>query len=57
MGVKVDSDNGRIFMTDLGGCVYRIDLSKSDGLRKGKMYEDWGTYTGVTLLCARQQRE
>ena len=46
IGLKLDSQNKRIFVTDLGGCVYSFDLN---GMNKRKMYEDQGTYTGITI--------
>ena len=46
IGLKLDLQNMRIFVTDLGGCVYSFDLN---GMKKRKMYEDQGTYTGITI--------
>ncbi|CAJ0543515.1 Ff.00g037900.m01.CDS01 [Fusarium sp. VM40] len=49
IGIKLDSKNGRIFATDLGGAVYQLDM---DGGNKKKVYEGAGTYTGITLADA-----
>lgn len=47
IGLKLDIKNKRAFVTDLGGCVYSVELNGSNRVRK--MYEDQGTYTGITL--------
>ena len=46
IGLKLDLQNKRIYVTDLGGCIYSINLS---GTEKRKMYADQGAYTGITL--------
>lgn len=46
IGLKLDLQNERVFVTDMGGCVYSIDLNGT-GMRK--LYADRGTYTGITL--------
>ena len=53
IGLKLDMRNKRMFVTDMGGCVYSIDL---DGMGIRKMYEDKGTYTGITLTCVGNAR-
>jgi DNA-binding beta-propeller fold protein YncE len=49
IGIKLDPKNGRIFATDLGGAVYKLDM---DGGNKKKVYEGAGTYVGITLADA-----
>ncbi|WZH49998.1 Alcohol dehydrogenase [Fusarium acuminatum] len=49
IGIKLDPKNGRIFATDLGGAVYKLDM---DGGNKKKVYEGAGTYVGITLANA-----
>ena len=46
IGLKLDSQYMRIFVTDMGGCVYSFDLN---GMKKQKMYEDQRAYTGITI--------
>ena len=46
VGLRVDLSGRRIFVTDLGGCVYCFDL---DGSNKRKMYEDRGCFLGIAL--------
>lgn len=47
IGLKLDTRNQLVFVTDMGGCVYSFAL---DGTGKRKLYEDQGTYTGITLI-------
>ncbi|KAL1873682.1 hypothetical protein Plec18167_006199 [Paecilomyces lecythidis] len=47
IGLKLDTKNGHVYVTDLGGSVYRLGLDGSD---KIKIHEDDGCYTGVTLV-------
>ncbi|KAH9832796.1 YWTD domain-containing protein [Teratosphaeria destructans] len=46
IGLKVDEVNKHIYVTDLGGTVYRYDL---DGRNCQKLFEDQGQYTGIAL--------
>ncbi|WPH02917.1 Hypothetical protein R9X50_00578700 [Acrodontium crateriforme] len=46
IGLKLDTKNGHLYATDLGGTVYRFDL---DGKNRVKMHEDEGAFTGITL--------
>ncbi|KAI4209645.1 MAG: hypothetical protein LQ351_007445 [Letrouitia transgressa] len=50
IGLKLDSRNQQIFVTDLGGFVYSFGLN---GTGKRKMYVDQGTYTRVTLAYSK----
>lgn len=48
IGLKLDPYNSHIYLTDLGGTIYRCDL---DGNNKEKIYsDDHRAFTGVTLL-------
>ncbi|KAL7941835.1 hypothetical protein V8C42DRAFT_360531 [Trichoderma barbatum] len=48
IGLKLDTKNGRIYMTDLGGNIYQCDL---DGKNKAIIYsDDYRAFTGITLL-------
>ncbi|CAP95426.1 hypothetical protein E8E15_009993 [Penicillium rubens] len=48
IGLKLDSINSYIYLTDLGGSIYRCDL---DGNHKEKVYsEEHRAFTGITLL-------
>jgi 3-hydroxyacyl-CoA dehydrogenase len=48
IGLKIDGENNRIYVTDLGGSVYVCDL---DGKNKMTVYEDdKRAFTGVALL-------
>ncbi|KAB8346136.1 hypothetical protein FH972_023182 [Carpinus fangiana] len=47
IGIKLDPANGHMYVTDLGGSVYRFNL---DGTGRVKMFEEQGVYTGITLL-------
>lgn len=49
IGLRVDVDDKRIFVNDLGGCVY--DFGMNDGTKR-KLYEDLGPYTGISLINA-----
>ncbi|KAF4497573.1 alcohol dehydrogenase [Fusarium agapanthi] len=46
IGIKLDSKNRRIFVTDLGGSVYQFDI---DGGNKKRVYEGSGAFTGITM--------
>ncbi|KAJ6008620.1 hypothetical protein N7499_001329 [Penicillium canescens] len=48
IGLKLDMINSHIYLTDLGGSIYRCDL---DGNHKEQIYyEDHRAFTGITLL-------
>ncbi|KAM0255262.1 hypothetical protein ACHAQJ_005917 [Trichoderma viride] len=48
IGLKLDTKNGRIYMTDLGGNIYQCDL---DGKNKKVIYsDDYRAFTGINLL-------
>lgn len=47
IGMKIDWANQHIYLTDLGGSLYRIDM---DGRNKTVLYNDEGSYTGITLV-------
>jgi sugar lactone lactonase YvrE len=48
IGLKLDTVNSNIYLTDLGGSIYRCDL---DGKNKEKIYtEDHRAFTGIALL-------
>ncbi|KAJ5529254.1 hypothetical protein N7527_002647 [Penicillium freii] len=48
IGLKLDSINSHVYLTDLGGSIYRCDL---DGNYKEKvLFEDHRAFTGITLL-------
>lgn len=48
IGLKLDPHNSHIYLTDLGGTIYRCDL---DGNHKEKIYsDDHRAFTGITLL-------
>ncbi|KAE8385276.1 hypothetical protein BDV23DRAFT_190920 [Aspergillus alliaceus] len=48
IGLKLDLDNGHIYLTDLGGNVYRCNL---DGSQKEKIHSnDYRAFTGIALL-------
>ncbi|KAK4155077.1 hypothetical protein C8A00DRAFT_32068 [Chaetomidium leptoderma] len=46
IGVKVDRKHGRVFVTDLGGSVYQVDLKTGE---KKVIHSDGGCYTGIAL--------
>ncbi|KAK5120091.1 hypothetical protein LTR85_006572 [Meristemomyces frigidus] len=46
IGLKLDDVNKHIYVTDLGGSVYRFDM---DGNDRAKLFEDQGVYTGIAL--------
>lgn len=46
IGLVVDSVHQNIYVSDLGGCVYRYDMN---GNNKAKLFEDQGVYTGIAL--------
>ena len=46
IGLKIDSVNHHIYITDLGGTVYRFNM---DGSEKKKIYETDGAYSGIGL--------
>lgn len=48
IGLKLDVQNGHIYLTDLGGSIYRCDL---DGKNKERLYqENDRAFTGIALL-------
>lgn len=47
IGMSIDWKNQHIYLTDLGGSLYRVDM---DGSNKTVLYQDEGCYTGVTLV-------
>jgi hypothetical protein len=48
IGLKLDTEHGHIYLSDLGGNIYRCDL---DGKRKEKVYsEDGRAFTGIAIL-------
>jgi len=47
IGIKLDSKNGRIFATDLGGSVYQLDM---DGGNRKTLYDGSGAFVGITLV-------
>lgn len=48
IGLNLDTINSQIYLTDLGGSVYRCDL---DGNNKERVYsEDHRAFTGIALL-------
>ena len=48
IGLKLDDARGCIYLTDLGGSVYRCDL---DGRGRERLYwDDFGAFTGITLV-------
>ncbi|KAL9620419.1 MAG: hypothetical protein Q9160_005004 [Pyrenula sp. 1 TL-2023] len=46
IGLKIDSVNRHIYLTDLGGAVYRFNMDGSD---KRKIYDTSDAYTGIGL--------
>lgn len=48
IGLKLDTKRGHVYLTDLGGHIYRCDM---DGKQKEKIFEDdHRAFTGITLL-------
>lgn len=48
IGLKLDTTNSKIYLTDLGGSIYQCDF---DGKHKEKIYsEDHRAFTGIALL-------
>ncbi|KAJ5158131.1 uncharacterized protein N7500_007782 [Penicillium coprophilum] len=48
IGLKLDTKNGHIYMTDLGGSIYQCDL---EGKKKKVIYSDeTRAFTGIALL-------
>ncbi|UKZ52378.1 hypothetical protein TrVGV298_006154 [Trichoderma virens] len=48
IGLKLDTERGHIYLTDLGGNIYRCDL---DGRRKEKIFsDDCRAFTGIAVL-------
>ncbi|PSK43023.1 hypothetical protein B9Z65_6977 [Elsinoe australis] len=46
IGLKIDHLNQHVYMTDLGGTVYRMNL---DGSERRKVYETENAYSGIGL--------
>jgi hypothetical protein len=47
IGLKIDGVGGHIYITDLGGSVYRFDMEGKD---KRVILETDGAYTGIGLV-------
>lgn len=47
IGMKVDWANRQIYLSDLGGSLYRVDM---DGSNKTVLHSDEGSYSGITLV-------
>ncbi|KAE8343826.1 hypothetical protein BDV24DRAFT_149402 [Aspergillus arachidicola] len=47
IGLKVDSINQQVYVTDLGGSLYRVRM---DGDEKEVIYRGDGFYTGITVV-------
>jgi len=48
IGLKLDVERGHIYLTDLGGSIYRCDM---EGKGKERLYlEDSRAFTGIALL-------
>lgn len=47
IGLKLDRASNTVYVTDLGGSVYSVDLS--DGIKVEVIRND-GCYTGITLV-------
>ncbi|KAE8310262.1 hypothetical protein BDV41DRAFT_590541 [Aspergillus transmontanensis] len=47
IGLKVDSINQQVYVTDLGGSLYRVSM---DGGEKEVIYRGDGFYTGITVV-------
>lgn len=45
-GLKVDKVNKHIYLTDLGGSVYRCNM---DGKEKKLVYDETASFTGIAL--------
>ncbi|CAK3878035.1 YWTD domain-containing [Lecanosticta acicola] len=56
IGLKIDGRNQQIYVTDLGGTVYRYER---DGTGVEKLFDGQGEYTGIALahLDAARVRE
>lgn len=46
IGLKLDQVNKHIYLTDLGGTVYRVDM---DGKNKKKVYDEEAAFSGIGL--------
>jgi 3-hydroxyacyl-CoA dehydrogenase len=46
IGLKIDTVNRHVYLTDLGGAVYRVGM---DGGEKKKIYETDSAYSGIAL--------
>ncbi|KAI9650425.1 hypothetical protein NHQ30_000439 [Ciborinia camelliae] len=47
IGLKIDEINQHIYLTDLGGAVYRVGM---DGKDKKRVYEEECSFTGIGLV-------
>ena len=48
IGLKIDSKRGRVYVSDLGGSIYRCD---TDGSNKKRIFDDASVaFTGLTVL-------
>lgn len=46
IGLKIDDVAKHIYVTDLGGDVYRYDM---EGKNREKLFDGQGVYTGIAL--------
>ena len=53
IGIAIDKVNSHIFVSDLGGSVYRYDV---DGTNRQNFFEDQGVYTGIALAHLESQQ-
>ena len=53
IGLKIDYYARHIYVTDLGGCIYRYDM---EGKNVSKLFEGQGVYTGIALAYLSQQK-
>jgi 3-hydroxyacyl-CoA dehydrogenase len=50
IGVKLDSANQYIYVTDLGGSIYRLDM---DGKNNKQVYRGDGSFTGIDIVYVK----
>ncbi|KAK7514039.1 hypothetical protein IWZ03DRAFT_444692 [Phyllosticta citriasiana] len=48
IGLRIDAANGHVYVSDLGGSLYRVNLDGSDRTRL--LLDDTCTFTGIALL-------
>jgi len=46
--LKLDLQRGSVYVTDLGGCVYAVDMHGD--WEKKVLYQDDGCYTGIAAF-------